>query len=89
MCEENMPKCACLSYSAATITRSVQNVKNKTNCEDPKALSLCLTQMSVKIILINIKMPTVVGILIFISMISKASESLIARIVLIFSHFSY
>ena len=37
----------------------------------------------------NFKMPTVVGILIFICMISKASESLIARKVLYFSHFSY
>ena len=41
---------------------------------------LCLTQLSMKfILLINVKMPTIVGILTFISKINKASESSKAR----------
>ena len=39
--------------------------------------------------LINIKMPTIVGILTFISMINTTSESSEARIFLIFQHFSF
>ena len=40
----------------------------------------CSTQLSMKfILLINVKMPTVVGILIFISMINTTSEHLKAR----------
>ena len=40
----------------------------------------CLTQLSMEfIMLINVKMPTIVGILKFISMIHTASESLKAR----------
>ena len=39
--------------------------------------------------LINAKMPTIVGILTFISMISTTSESLKARKVFIFQHFSF
>ena len=40
----------------------------------------CSTQMSMKfILLINIKMPTIVGILTFISMINTKSERLKAR----------
>ena len=38
---------------------------------------------------INVKMPTIVGILIFISMINKTSERLKARKVFIFQHFSF
>ena len=41
------------------------------------------------IMLINIKMPTIVGILTFISMINASSDSLKARIVLIFQQFSF
>ena len=40
------------------------------------------------IMLINVKMPTIVGILTFISMINT-SEILIARNVFIFQHFSF
>ena len=48
----------------------------------------CSTQLKMKfIMLINIKMPTIVGILIFISMINTISESLKARIVFFFSAF--
>ena len=51
----------------------------------------CSTQLSLKLImLINVKMPTIVGILAFISMINTTSESLKARKVLfIFHHFSF
>ena len=38
--------------------------------------------------LINVKMPAVVGIITFISMINTASESLKARKVFIFQHFN-
>ena len=41
------------------------------------------------IMLINVKMPTVVGILTFISMINTTSESVKARKVFIFQHFSF
>ena len=37
----------------------------------------------------TVKMPTVVGILTFISMIYTTSESLIARKIYIFQHYSY
>ena len=47
----------------------------------------CSTQLSMKfIMLINVKMPTIVGILIFISMINTTSEHLKARKVFIFKH---
>ena len=38
--------------------------------------------------LINVKMSTIVGILTFISMINKTSESLEARKIIIFQHLS-
>ena len=38
--------------------------------------------------LINVKMPTIVDILTFISMENKTSESLKARLIVIFQHFS-
>ena len=41
------------------------------------------------IMLINVKMPTIVGILTFISMINTTSENLKARKVFIFQHFSF
>ena len=48
------------------------------------------TQLSTKfILLINVKIPTIVGILTFISKINTTSESLIARKILIFQHFSF
>ena len=50
----------------------------------------CLTQLSMKFIMfINVKMPTFVGILTFISMINTTFESLKARKVFIFQHFSF
>ena len=48
------------------------------------------TQQSMKfIMLINIKMPTIVGILTFISIIYATSESLKVRKVFIFQNFSF
>ena len=41
------------------------------------------------IMLINVRMPTIVGILTFISMINTTSESFEARNVIIFKHFSF
>ena len=41
------------------------------------------------ILLINVKMPTIVGILTFISMINNTFESLKARKVFIQEHFSF
>ena len=54
----------------------------------PEVIKLfpCSTQLSMKFIqLINIKMPLIVGILIFISMINTTSERLKARKVFIFT----
>ena len=52
-------------------------------------LFLCSSQLSIKfILLINVKMPTIVGILTFISRINTTSESLKARIIYIFHHFN-
>ena len=55
----------------------------------PEAILLfpCSTQLSMKfILLINIKMPTIVGILTFISKINT-SENIKARKIYIFQHF--
>ena len=50
----------------------------------------CSTQLSMKfIMLINIKMPTIVGILIFMSMTNTASEHNKARNYLFFKHFRF
>ena len=53
-------------------------------------LSSCSTQLSMKfIMLMNVKMPTIVGILTFISIINTTSESLKESKVFIFQHFSF
>ena len=53
-------------------------------------LFIFATQLSIKcIMLINVKMPTIVGILTFNSMINTTSETLIARNVFISWHFSF
>ena len=53
-------------------------------------VSFLATQMSMKfIMLIIVKMPTIVGILTFISMINTTSESWKARNVFIFQHFGF
>ena len=58
----------------------------------PEVIKLlsCSTQVSTKIILlINVKMPTIVGILTFISMINTTSERLKARNFFICQYFSF
>ena len=54
-----------------------------------QAMRLCSTQLSIEfIMLINVKMPTIVGILTFISMINTTSERLKARNFFICRYFS-
>ena len=58
----------------------------------PEVIKLfsCSTQLSMKfILLINVKMPTVVGILTFISVINTTSERLKARNFFICWYFSF
>ena len=58
----------------------------------PEVIKLfsCSTQLSTKfIVLINVKMPTIVGILTFISMIDTASKRLKARNFFICQYFSF
>ena len=58
----------------------------------PEVIKLfpCSTQLSTKfILLINVKMPTIVGILTFISMINTTSVRLKARNVFIWRYFSF
>ena len=58
----------------------------------PKFIRLfsCLTHLRIKfIMLINVKMPTIVGILTFISMINISSERLKARNFFICQYFSF
>ena len=53
-------------------------------------LFICLTELSLKFIkLINVKMPTIVGILTFISMMNTTSERLTARKVYTFQLISF
>ena len=48
----------------------------------------CSTQLSTKFILLtNVKMPTIVGILTFISRVNALTKSLTARKIIIFQHF--
>ena len=59
---------------------------------DPEVIKLfpCSTQLSTKfILLINVKMPTFVGILTFISMINTSYASLKARNTYLFKPFSF
>ena len=59
-------------------------------CSKVIKLFSCSTQMSIKfIMLINVKMPTIVGIFTFISMKNKTSECLKARKVVIFQQLSF
>ena len=55
----------------------------------PEVINSRSTQLSTEfIMLINVKMPTIVGILTFMSIINTTSESLKVREVIIFQHFS-
>ena len=61
-------------------------------CPGPEVIKLSSgsAQLTIKlIILINVKMPTTVGILTFISMTNTTSDSLKARRVFNFQHFSF
>ena len=59
-------------------------------CHEVIKLFSCSTQLSLKfIMLINVKMPTIVGILTFIGMINTTSECLKGIKVLIFSVFQF
>ena len=65
------------------MSAKVKNIFKKTSFE-PSAevlkLFSCSTQLSMNyIMLINVKMPTIVGILIFMNMTNTKSESLKAR----------
>ena len=71
---------------------------NRVECQavwieiSPEVIKLfpCSTQQSTKfILLINVKMPTIVGILTFISMINTTSERLKARNFFICQYFSF
>ena len=58
----------------------------------PEVIKLipCSTQLStIFILLLNVKMPTIVGILSFITMIHTASERLNARHFFIYQYFSF
>ena len=56
----------------------------------PEVIKLFSTQLSMKfILLINVKMPTTVGILTFISMINTTSVRLTARNFFICQYFSF
>ena len=57
----------------------------------PKVIDFfpCSTQLSLKfILLINVKIPTIVGILTFMRRINKTPESSIERKIFIYQHFS-
>ena len=76
------------------IIDELTNIKNtiKVKQPGPEVINLfsCSTQLSTKfILLINVKMPTIVGILTFISMIHTASERLKVRQFLICRYFSF
>ena len=67
--------------------KETEHVLNKL---DPRLFNFfsCLTQLSMKIILlINVKMPTIVGILTFMSRINTTCESFKARNIFYFSDF--
>ena len=79
-----------LFYLHATAQSEFHICSNKHET-GPKVIKLflCSTQLSTKfILLINVKMPTIVGILTFISMINIISERLEARNFFICCHFS-
>ena len=74
---------------ALTVHLCHENKILKTWPRGYKAFS-CSTQLSIKfIMLMNVKMPTIVGILTFISMINTTSENLKESEVSFFQHFSF
>ena len=78
-----------LTTKANQITQDLAQVKLNP-CPTEPGLFSCSTRLSVKfILLINVKMPTIVGILTFISMINTTSERLKARNFFICRYFSF
>ena len=72
-----------------SLLRNPMNRVNKLIKSGLKVIKVFSTPLRTKfIMLINVKMPTIVGILTFISMISTPSKSLKARKVFIFQDFS-
>ena len=74
------------------VVTSEERLKQILQLPGPEVITLfsCSTQLSTKfILLINVKMPTIVGILTFISMINTTSERLKARNFLICWYFSF
>ena len=68
------------------------HAKCVTDQSGPEVIKLfsCSTQLSAKfILLMNVKMPTIVGILTFISMINTTSERLKARSICMYLFFSF
>ena len=71
---------------------TIQKLYDGTSSTSPEVIKLFSysTQLSTKfILLINIKKPTIVGILTFISMINKISERLKARDIFICRYFGF
>ena len=82
-CKLHLDHISNLSHS---LKRHKSGIQVHRSGPDVIKLFSCSTQLSTKyILLINIKMPTIVGISTFITMINKTSESLKARKVVIFS----
>ena len=82
--------------AAATVSMNLMACQTEEGKETvwagPEVIKLfsCSTQLSAKfILLINVKMPTIVGILTFISMINTASERLKATNFFTFRYFSF
>ena len=70
----------------------VQTINSLQFCTGPEVIKLfsCLTQLSMKFIMfINVKMPTIFGILIFMSMVNTTSEHLKASERFIFKHYRF
>ena len=66
------------------------DVKKKISSSEVIKLFWCSTQLSMKfILLINVKMPTIVGILTFISRMNTTSKGFKARCFLIFHHLAF
>ena len=81
-----------LVYDAQTYVSLQHTEGHLSQYPGPEIIKLfsCSTQLSMKVILlINVKMPTIVGILTFISMINTRSERLKARNFFICWYFSF
>ena len=91
---ETVDQCQVTLMEFPTIPRITEVPVNKLpgGHDDDLAIKLflCSTQLSMKfILLINAKMPTIVGILTFISRINTSYESLKARNTYLYQYFSF